>query len=895
LKSFSYELALGSNHFVIKSTDSYGNVTQKVFENLTYLPPNQLPFAQFSTSAAPFVAGQSISFNALTSSDPDGTIVNAQWNFGDQTSGSGLLTSHIYAAGGTYTVNLTVTDNRGGSASASLELIVVEPPKIITDFQDHSVVKTNNMSVKIQSSTTTTTEIKIGGETALITPSQDFIFYLQEGLNQFVVQTTDSNGIVATKSFEDLSLIFDNILPVANFTFSPQNAIAPGTVTFNGTTSFDPDLDAIVDYRWSFADGTFGTGAVVSHNYQQAGEYLTSLTVTDARGGKHTVQQWVSVKANQPPRADFLAETHTDTGVLRLNLNAAASEDVDGSITGYLWSFGDGSTSTEQNPEHIYSGPNTYSVSLTVTDDRGAQTTESRFIEVRDQTGPVIAITSPADGTEIQPGAITISGTSNEALERVTLKLGDDPEVISRAFNEDFSFIVGIETILRGPQVLVVRGFDLAGNMTEITVHLNLSTNLPPVASLNVLSPTSGAVPFIGLFDASASSDPEGGPLTYTWDFGDGVMVAGGSTISHAFAEIRDYQVRVFVRDAAGAESIKSVQITGQQVQVASLPPASVMSAVSEVEDVPLHERTAFLYSGASPTQVGMQPGALNPKRYAVVHGKVLDQNGNPLAGATIGTLFDDGMGTTQSRTDGEFDLAVNGGGPVVLTIDRAGYGQVQRTIQVPWQDSVQAPEIRMVRQSTVDNTILLNHSLAQVIEGPTSSDANGPRTPVIIVPPQTNVTIPTASGDLLLKDRFSFRLSELSVGDNGPEKMPGTLPASSAYTYSVRLAAMEAIAMGTTAQAVLSKPFSLYLDNFLNIPVGRGLPTAFYAARLGQWVPLRDGVVLKILAKSGDLAVIDVTGTGTAATSMALTNLGITNEELRILAQRFDVGKTLW
>ena len=81
-------------------------------------PPNQLPIAN---AGGPHNAptGTAIQFNASASNDPDGTIVNYQWNFGDGATGSGVSPTHTYSSPGTYTVGLTVTDNSGGTNSAS--------------------------------------------------------------------------------------------------------------------------------------------------------------------------------------------------------------------------------------------------------------------------------------------------------------------------------------------------------------------------------------------------------------------------------------------------------------------------------------------------------------------------------------------------------------------------------------------------------------------------------------------------------------------------------------------------------------------------------------------------------------------------------------------------------
>ena len=87
-------------------------------------PANQSPNAAFVATGAVGSAPLTVSFDASASSDPDGTIVGYLWDFGTGETGSGVTTVHVYPDPGAYTARLTVTDDRGGTATATVEIEV---------------------------------------------------------------------------------------------------------------------------------------------------------------------------------------------------------------------------------------------------------------------------------------------------------------------------------------------------------------------------------------------------------------------------------------------------------------------------------------------------------------------------------------------------------------------------------------------------------------------------------------------------------------------------------------------------------------------------------------------------------------------------------------------------
>jgi hypothetical protein len=88
-----------------------------------FLVPNDPPVAAFTATPPEGSAPLSVAFDASDSYDPDGTVTSYRWSFGDGTSGSGMVATHIYAQPGTYMVQLTVEDRRQASSAATATIV----------------------------------------------------------------------------------------------------------------------------------------------------------------------------------------------------------------------------------------------------------------------------------------------------------------------------------------------------------------------------------------------------------------------------------------------------------------------------------------------------------------------------------------------------------------------------------------------------------------------------------------------------------------------------------------------------------------------------------------------------------------------------------------------------
>jgi len=107
---------------------------------------NLSPVASFTRTPSSGEAPLSVSFNASSSYDSDGTIANYEWSFGDGYSGAGETTTHTFNSAGTYSATLTVTDNGGARNSTSHSITVTAAPQVeyrVTAEQLYSEFDTN--------------------------------------------------------------------------------------------------------------------------------------------------------------------------------------------------------------------------------------------------------------------------------------------------------------------------------------------------------------------------------------------------------------------------------------------------------------------------------------------------------------------------------------------------------------------------------------------------------------------------------------------------------------------------------------------------------------------------------------------------------------------------------
>src|SRR5262245_43902640 len=110
-----------------------------------------------------------------------------------------------------------------------------------------------------------------------------------------------------------------------------------------------------------------------------------------------------------------------------------------------------------------------------------------------------------------------------------------------------------------------------------------------------------------------------------------------------------------------------------------------------------IYTATRFLYTGSNPIQLQVAPNAIEAKRVAVLRGRVLTRNGSPLVGVKVAILGQPKYGCTFSRTDGAFDLVVNGGSLLTVSYEKTGFLPTQRQLTPLWRDYAWLDEVVLI------------------------------------------------------------------------------------------------------------------------------------------------------------------------------------------------------
>jgi PKD repeat protein len=427
--------------------------------------------------------------------------------------------------------------------------------------------------------------------------------------------------------------------PTANFALTPAQGTAPLAVAFTDLSTGGP-----TSWLWSFGDNTTSTQANPIHVYQSAGTYDVRLTATNAQGSNSLLRSAaVQVAAPVPPTADFSGTPLAGEAPLVVAFTDLST----GNATSWLWSFGDGTTSTARHPSHTYTSAGVYTVQLTASNVAGGTTkVRSGYVSVsppvpRQTFVPVAdartALGSPTrnygSSSELRVRAgssayrsylrFDASALGNLAVLRATLRLfvtdeassGGSVYAIPSTWTE--TGITWENAPALPPTPLATAGAAALGAWVELDVTPavragNVSFALASASSSSVYyssregsnppqlvvetgapiapdadfsaAPTSGPAPLpVAFSDLSV-----GGPTSWLWSFGDGATSTARNPV-HTYAAQGVYNVSLTVGNGVGSDALTR---TGY-VSVSAPLPINTFTPVADAK-----------VSSASPTKV---------------------------------------------------------------------------------------------------------------------------------------------------------------------------------------------------------------------------------------------------------------------------------------------------
>ena len=489
------------------------------------------PVANFS--APPECLGVATPFKDLSTGPP----VTWNWNFGDPASGPANTStiqnpSHTFTSAGTYAVKEVVSSGAGCLDSITINVVVNPPPN--ANFTATTVC---------QGTATAFTDGSTGGPVAwswnfgdpangTSTVQNPTYTYASAGTYNVKLIVTNAGGCKDSITVP----VTVNPNPTATITVAPvclgtASAFTCNTTMVGGT------------FAWTFGDAAGGTSTLQnpSYTYASAGIYNVTVTLTTVPGGCIGTATGTAVVAPIPV-ANFTATTVCQGQLTSFTSTSTVMPPA--TITGWAWNFGDGGTSTLQNPTHQYAACGPYNVMLTVTSTGGCTHDTTITITVKPMPTPSFSSTSVCQGfttTFTDLSTINCGGT----ITGWAWKFGDGVGT-SAVQNPTYTY-TSAGTF---PCTLTVT----SNNGCDSSVTINVIVYPIPVPGFTATTPCVGT--------ATQFTDASTGATAWAWTFGDGVGTSVAQNPSYTYASAGTYTVEQIVTSAHGCiDSIKK-QVT---------------------------------------------------------------------------------------------------------------------------------------------------------------------------------------------------------------------------------------------------------------------------------------------------------------------------------------------
>ena len=286
-------------------------------------------------------------------------VATSFWDFGDGTTSTLPNPSHTYSAGGNYSVFLIVTTNTGCADTVFKSNMIEVGIKPAVSFSYVNTIGCSPLAVQFTNTSTNYVScLWTFGDGTTSTATNPTHTYTNNGTFSVILKCWGPTGCYRSMIYHDIITVTSS---EAIFNASPRVGCPPLTTTFNSLSPVQG-----LNYLWDFGDGTTSTQANPSHTYTTSGNFDVSLIITDSLGCRDTLIKTNYIQTVNPAANYIPPPTTVGCGPLTTQFTDATA-----GANSWLWDFGDGTTSTLQNPVHSYSIPGLYTVSLTTTSAAG--------------------------------------------------------------------------------------------------------------------------------------------------------------------------------------------------------------------------------------------------------------------------------------------------------------------------------------------------------------------------------------------------------------------------------------------------------------------------------------------------------------------------------------------
>jgi len=385
----------------------------RVSDYVDYDPWSQesLPIAEFT--ASPTSGAKPL--DVLFFDESIGTITDYLWQFGDGQTSTSQNPVHRYSNVGDYTVRLTVTGPGGSTERGKVDYIHVTQAPPVASFTAIPLSGQEPLTVTFTNTSTGVIATYFWQFGDGYTSTQTSPTHQYQSHGDYTVRLT-ATGAGGSDIEEKIDYIHvDYVAPTADFAANPARVPVNTDVQFT-----DLSIGYITDYSWDFGDGQTSTAQSPVHQYQAAGDYTVRLTVTGP-GGTDLEEKTDYIYVSDGPIADFSASPATGDAPLLVQFTDQSL----GSPTSYYWEFGDGNTSTDQNPAYEYQSIGYYTVRLTVTGVAGPPDTKEKTDYIRVKEPPPVAEFTAAPTSGIYPQTVQFADLSTGVIVAYQWEFGD--------------------------------------------------------------------------------------------------------------------------------------------------------------------------------------------------------------------------------------------------------------------------------------------------------------------------------------------------------------------------------------------------------------------------------------------------------------------------------------